>query len=131
MKNFIAIGLLVIAVALLVAAIIADYPEILGGRYPEPEGRSSYHVPALPQTWNNTYSLLPGGSMSVRNRDFRKVQVRSDFPIRASVGVCRSEYTVELDCDGDPDAILVTDVRRMPIFSSAQSNTISIKASTF
>lgn len=78
-----------------------------------------------------TYTLLPGQSLTVVNHGFRKIEIRSEYPIRVADGSCFNTYTVDWKCDGQASDIEITDTRMTPIFSSPHSNAVTVIASQF
>lgn len=100
-----------------VAAIPAPSPEIA--------------APHEPQMKSHTFSLMPGQAFNVPNRIFRKVEIRSEYPLRVMTGRCHSDYTVEFFCEGDPADIFIADTRRMPVFTTPKGNSVTITITEF
>ena len=88
-------------------------------------------APRGPRTASHTFNLMPGQAFSLPNNQFRKIEVRSDFPIRVYVGSCHSDYTVEWLCDGDPHDVFITDTRRTPLFMTPRANAVTISGREF
>lgn len=78
------------------------------------------------QTVTQAYSLLPGQKLTVTNRDFKNVHVRSQFPIQMISGGCSNTYTVDWTCQNGPHDLFIIDTRRMPFFATPQANAISV-----
>ena len=76
-----------------------------------------------------SYSFMPGQSMNFTNRKFKRVEVRSTFPMRVLSGQCHEEYVVQFFCKSDqPGDIFVTDLRKKPLLGlgTPQANQITI-----
>lgn len=74
-----------------------------------------------------SYSFMPGQSMNFPNRKFKRIEVRSTFPVRVLTGNCHEEYVVQFFCSSDqPGDIFVTDRRSQPLFRTPQANEITI-----
>ena len=76
-----------------------------------------------------SYSFMPGQSMNFNNRKFKRVEVRSTFPMRVLSGQCHEEYVVQFFCKSDqPGDIFVTDLRKKPLLGlgTPQANQITI-----
>lgn len=74
-----------------------------------------------------SYSFMPGQSMNFPNRKFKRIEVRSTFPVRVLSGSCHEEYVVQFFCSSDkPGDIFVTDRRSQPLFRTPQANEITI-----
>lgn len=84
-----------------------------------------------PETHTNTVSFMPAQAANIPNRRFRKVLIRSEYPLRILTGRCHSDYTVEFFCNGDPGDIFITDTRRQPIFMTPRANSITITVTEF
>jgi hypothetical protein len=76
-------------------------------------------------------SFLPGQAHNFPNRRFRKVEIRSEYPIRVLTGRCHVDYTVEFFCDGDPGDIFIADTRKMPVFLTPRANSITVSVTSF
>jgi hypothetical protein len=100
-------------------------PDSNGYRAPE------YAPPVRPQTDSEMMTLLPGQIGRMHNRQFRKVEIHSQYPIHVMTGGCESTYTVDYSCDGDPDDVVIQDLRRRPIFSTPRSNVVTFKFSAY
>lgn len=75
---------------------------------------------------SRTFSLMPGEAHNFANHEFRYVEVRSTFPLRVYTGSCRSDYTVEFVCNGDPSDIFIVDVRPRPLLFTPKANEVTI-----
>ena len=84
-----------------------------------------------PETHTTTISFMPAQTANFPNRGFRKVLIRSEYPLRILTGRCHSDYTVEFFCNGDPADIFITDTRRQPIFMTPRANSITITVTAF
>src|ERR1019366_1365828 len=93
---------------------------------PEAEARSAADWQAqqakTPEIHTTTVSFMPAQAANFPNRKFRKVLIRSEYPVRILTGRCHSDYTVEFFCDGDPSDIFITDTRHRPVFSTPRAN---------
>jgi hypothetical protein len=87
--------------------------------------------PPVPRSGFKTFSLLPGQSFSSRNREFRKIHIRAEYPVKILTGPCTDNYTVDFSCDSDPADIFITDTRNRPIFVSPKANSITISGAEF
>ena len=88
-------------------------------------------APRAPRTGTKTFSFMPGQTINVPNRFMRKIEIRSEYPLRVLTGKCHSDYTVEFFCEGEPGDVFISDVRRMPVFMTPRANSITITASEF
>ena len=87
--------------------------------------------PPRPQVFQKSYALLPTQSLEIENGHFRRIEIRSQFPIRALTGSCQANYTVDFFCNDEPHDILITDARNMPVFSTPTANPITFIAREF
>jgi len=84
-----------------------------------------------PETRTKTVSFMPGQAVNLPNRKFRKIEVRSEYPLRVLVGPCHSDYTVEFFCESEPADIFIVDTRRTPIFLTPRANNVTITATSY
>lgn len=125
----IAATLMALSAAGMVLVFVYEY-----GRF---DGRQESTAPAVqyqgapPKTHTAMVSLLPGQYTSIPNRTYRKVLIRSDYPLRIVTGNCHENYTVQFFCEGDPGDIFLTDTRRVPIFATPRANSITITVTEF
>jgi len=80
---------------------------------------------------HQTIALRPSESLNLPNRTYRKIEVRSTFPVRVVSGNCHSDYTVDLQCEGIPSEIFITDARTVSTSGSQASNTVDIVGTEF
>ena len=74
-----------------------------------------------------SYSFLPGQSMNFPNRKFKRIEIRSTFPMRVLSGRCHEEYVVQFFCTSDqPGDIFVTDLRKPPLLGTPEANQVTI-----
>lgn len=73
-----------------------------------------------------SYSFMPGQSMNFPNRKYRKIEVRSTFPVRVLTGPCHEENVVQFFCNSQPGDIFITDLRGKPLFRTPEANQITI-----
>ncbi len=74
-----------------------------------------------------SYSFMPGQSMNFSNRKFKRIEIRSTFPMRVLSGQCHEEYVVQFFCRNDqPGDIFITDLRKRPLLGAPQANQITI-----
>jgi hypothetical protein len=92
---------------------------------PESEDQSTIE-PVRPDVISHTVSLMPGQATNFSNTRFRKVEIHSEFPIRAFMGHCRQEYTVEFLCETEPADLFVVDTRKPPVFMTPRANLVTI-----
>ncbi len=71
---------------------------------------------------------MPGQYTDVHNASYRKIEVRSEFPIRVVTGACQQNYTVDFYCESTPADVFITDMRRQPIFATPQANPVTVSA---
>jgi hypothetical protein len=86
-------------------------------------------IPQEPVAKNHvkTYSLLPSKTLNIVNKDFRYVEIRSEYPIQIAAGPCHTGYTVQWKCQLDePMDLFIRDLRKEPIFSTPRANTITL-----
>ena len=93
--------------------------------------QTAQHTFESPKTITHTFNLLPSQSTNLENRQFRKVEIRSEFPVQVLVGPCREAYTVDFFCDSAPADIFISDQRARPIFSSPQANPVTVTATEY
>jgi hypothetical protein len=103
---------------------------------PQAEAESLRHVdpqtpPRPPEAHTTTVSVMPSQAFNVPNRKFRKVLIRSEYPIRVYTGKCHNDYAVEFMCDGDPADIFIADTRRRPLILTPRANAVSITVTEF
>jgi len=102
---------------------------------PEAEAKSAAVWQAqqekTPETHSTTVSFLPGQTADIKNQKFRKVLIRSEYPLRILTGHCHAEGTVEFFCDGNPGDIFITDTRRVPLIMTPRANSITITVTEF
>jgi hypothetical protein len=82
--------------------------------------------PPPPREISHTVSFMPGQYVNLPNKNFRKVEIHSEYPIRVASGACHLDYGVEFFCAGEPSDIFVTDMRSQPIFTSPKGNLITL-----
>jgi hypothetical protein len=87
--------------------------------------------PRVPEAHTTTVSVMPSQAFNVPNKKFRKVLVRSEYPVRVYTGECHNDYTVEFLCDGDPADIFITDTRHRPLILTPRANAVSITVKEF
>jgi hypothetical protein len=75
--------------------------------------------------------LLPGEAIKLPNTEFRKVLVRSEYPISVVVGNCHNQETVQWLCSIDPAEIFIADIRRKPLFMTPKANVVSVNEREF
>jgi len=85
----------------------------------------------VPIVRTRTFSFMPGQAVNLMNKQFRKVTIRSDYPLRVLSGPCHQDYTVQFFCDGDPADIFISDTRRMPVFMTPKANSVTITVVEF
>jgi hypothetical protein len=85
----------------------------------------------IPEAHSKTVSFMPGQATNIPNRKFRKVEVRSEYPLRVLTGRCHSDYTVEFFCSGDPADIFIADTRHKPIIMAPRANSVTITVTEF
>ena len=89
-------------------------------------------APDQPRRVTHTFSVLPGQAFNLPNNQFRKIEVRSEFPIRVYVGSCHSDYTVQWFCnESDPHDVFITDTRSAPLFLTPRANSVTISGTEF
>ncbi len=96
-----------------------------------PEPATIDQAAAEPKVISRTVAFMPGQSIDIPNKRFRKVEIHSQFPIKAINATCHLEYTVEFICDGDPSDLFIADTRLRPIFKTPEGNMITITFTEF
>jgi hypothetical protein len=84
-----------------------------------------------PETKSVTVSFMPGQAVNLPNRTFRKVIIRSEYPLRVLTGPCHMNYTVEFFCSSTPGDLFIADTRRWPIFVTPHANSVTITLEEF
>lgn len=74
---------------------------------------------------------LSGQAMNFTNRQFRKVEIHSEYPLRILTGQCHQDYTVQFLCEGDPADLFIVDARLRPIFTTPRANQVTIIVTEF
>jgi hypothetical protein len=87
--------------------------------------------PRRPVTGSKTVAFMPGEAVNFPNRQFRKVEIHSEYPLRILTGHCHQDFTVEFVCEGDPADVFIVDTRRRPIFMTPRANTVTITVTEF
>lgn len=82
--------------------------------------------PSAPREINRTVSFMPGQYSTIPNREFRKVEIHSEYPIRVANGSCHLDYGVEFFCKSDASDIFITDMRPRPIFTAPKGNLVTV-----
>lgn len=76
-----------------------------------------------------TYSVLPGKSIVIRNKNFHEVEIRSEYPVDVETASCHNEYTVQWVCKfDDPEDLFIRDLRQMPVLGTPRANAIVVSA---
>jgi hypothetical protein len=83
-------------------------------------------VPPPPQPKLLSYSLLPRQTVNVRNVNYRRFLIRSDYPISVRIGDCQADNVVEWKCLGEPADVFIVDDRLKPIFTTPRANVVRI-----
>lgn len=90
------------------------------------DNRGTADAVAPPEKRTITVSFMPGQAESIPNRKFRKIEVHSEYPIRAISGRCHSDYTVEFICENpEPTDLFIVDTRHRPLFVTPRANQIT------
>jgi len=84
-----------------------------------------------PESKTKTAAFLPGQALNIPNRKFRRVEIRAEYPLRIYVGPCHSDYTVDFACNSEPADLFIVDTRRMPVFLTPRSNSVTITVTEF
>jgi hypothetical protein len=84
-----------------------------------------------PKSKSKTFSFMPSQTINAPNRTFRKVEIRSDYPLQILVGPCHNDYTVEFFCNSEPADIFIRDVRHYPVFLTPKANSVTITLTEF
>jgi hypothetical protein len=102
---------------------------------PEAEAKSAAEWQAqqerTPETHSTTVSFMPAQTADIKNQKFRKVLIRSEYPLRILTGHCRADATVEFFCNGDPGDIFISDTRHVPLIMTPHANSITITVTEF
>lgn len=68
--------------------------------------------------------------MTIENKIFHVIEVRSEYPIQLAAGPCQIEYTVQYTCRLEhPADIFIRDLRQPPVFLTPKANTVTVTAS--
>lgn len=98
---------------------------------PLPDNRGTADAQSTPANRTKTVSLMPGQAFNVPNKQFRKIEVRSEYPLRVMTGPCHEDYTVEFFCQSDPADLFIADTRKPPLFLTPKANAVTIIATEF
>ena len=120
---FLVLGGIVLAIFFMIAI-----PDLMRFHEEHPE---QSEIPREPEIQTKTLALLPGQSYDLQNRRFRKIEVRSEYPLRVFAGSCHDAYTVQFFCESEPSDLFITDTRSRPIFFTPRSNSVTITATEF
>jgi hypothetical protein len=83
------------------------------------------------QGWSQvkTYSILPGKTLNIRNKNFHIVEIRTEYPVQIAAGECQNDYTVQWTCKfDDPADLFIRDLRAPPVFATPKANSITVSA---
>lgn len=102
---------------------------------PDPETEPTTEIqethPVAPRVVSKTISFMPGQAINIPNKNFRKIEIHSGYPLRIFVGPCHNDYTVEFICNSDPSDVFIVDTRHPPIFRTPIANSITITGTEF
>jgi len=84
-----------------------------------------------PVTKTQTISLMPGQAFNGPNRNFRKVEIHSEYPLRIMIGPCHDDYAVQFFCDSEPSDLFVADTRKPPLFLTPKGNLVTITVTSY
>lgn len=87
--------------------------------------------PVAPKAISKTVALMPGQSFNAPRGHFRKIEVRSDYPVEVASGPCHQTFTVDFFCDSDPADFFVRDTRRTPLFATPKANNVTVTVIEF
>jgi hypothetical protein len=87
--------------------------------------------PKVAETVSHTIALMPGQSFNAPNKRFRKLEVRSEYPLEVASGPCHLTYTVEFFCESEPADFFIRDTRKIPVFLTPKANNVTITATEF
>lgn len=121
-------GTAALAVAMLIVGFMLSSARTNSTFYASPE---LHPAPMQPQTESKVMTLLPGQLGRMHNREYRKIEIHSQYPIHVMSGNCESTYTVDYSCDGDPDDVVIQDLRRPPLFATPHSNVVAFKFTAY
>ncbi len=83
-----------------------------------------------PRAFRKVFSLLPAQTLNLRNRNFHRVEIRSEYPIQIAAGDCQNDYTVQWTCTfDDPADLFIRDRRNPPILLTPRANSITVTMS--
>jgi hypothetical protein len=78
-----------------------------------------------PGSLKKTFAVLPGRVMDFRNKIFRTVEIRSEYPVEILAGSCRAESKAQWTCKfDDPADIFIRDLRPHTTDPSVRANTV-------
>jgi hypothetical protein len=86
--------------------------------------------PSQPESREKTYSVLPGGTLDIRNKTFHVVEIRSEYPVQIAAGSCHAKSTAQWRCKfTDPADLFIRDLRPDSSDPTIRANTIVVTRS--
>jgi hypothetical protein len=81
-----------------------------------------------PRTHSKVYSLLPAETLNLANKEYRDVEIRSEYPVQFLAGPdCHNDYTVQWHCRmNEPNDLFIRDLRTRPVFTTPKANAITV-----
>jgi hypothetical protein len=84
----------------------------------------------LPQTVKKTFNIAPGETEQVRNRNYHRIDIRSEYAVKVLAGRCRAKSTFQWTCRFDsPWDLILTDLRPGTRDVNARANVVSVTLS--
>lgn len=112
--------------------IAANPPEMPNVYYAADSAPSVNYLPQQKPAFDTrVIAFMPGQAMNFTNRQFRKVEIHSEYPLRILTGQCHQDYTVQFLCEGDPADLFIVDARLRPIFTTPRANQVTIIVTEF
>ena len=84
-----------------------------------------------PEMRTKTIALMPGQAFNAPNRQFRKIEIRSEYPLQIMTGPCHQDFTVQFFCESAPADLFVRDTRHFPLFMTPKANAVTITVTEF
>lgn len=107
---------------------------VLGAKFLTSWAKYASHPGALiePREEVKTFAILPSETLRISNNEFKRIEIRSEFPVDFEAGTCYNTSTVQWTCRLDHATdFSLRDLRLRPIFRQPQSNTITVTVSTY
>lgn len=123
-----------LAILMLLGALIYVFAPVMRAGI-ESDSRSESGPPDQPSsniTFNKSYSLTAKQRLALKNNQFRRISIRSQFAISVSNGQCRQRNVAEFECRNDePFDIFIVDSRPALALLNPSANAVTVSGSQY